>query len=58
MKAKPEAKHNGNWKNAWLKTNDSITETEHNGNWKNAFLKSMKPKIETEHRTEFVLFYF
>ena len=36
-------------KNAYLKTNESKTETEHNGNWKNAFLKSMKTKIETEH---------
>ena len=36
-------------KNAWLKANESKTETEHNGNWKNAFLKSMKTKSESEH---------
>ena len=37
-------------KNAWLKTNESKTETEHNGDWKNAcFLKPIKARTETEH---------
>ena len=35
--------------NAWLKTNESKTETEHNGDWKNAWYKANELKAETEH---------
>ena len=35
--------------NAWLKTNESKTETEYNGDWKNAWYKANELNAETEH---------
>ena len=32
-KARTETEHNGDWKNAWYKTNEWKAETEHNGDW-------------------------
>ena len=40
IKVRTEAEHNGDWKKAWLKTNERKTETEHNGDWKNACFKT------------------
>ena len=39
-------------KKAWLKTNESKTETEHNGDWKNAWYKANEWKAETEHNSD------